>query len=346
MMRNVRFVIGLFLVVTLFYSCSDNSKKEGGENSGQTEKKGNKRKRKVSTVVSDAANSPQNYVFVQNDSLSDYINAYNKTLALFELPIREKDIATQYGNAHVLICGNPANPPLVLLHGMNASSTMWYPNMKTLAKNHCVYAIDFLLEPGKSTCNSKRLRIEQIADWYDEVFTKLHLNSFDLVGCSRGGWLATAISIHEPERVKKLVLLSPAQTFTWIPPSSALLSNITYSISPNKEKLGHILSGLSVRSVKISKTYFDQYYLGTEKDNLSSCIFEMTPYSRKSIESLKMPLLVLIGDKDIINNQRCLNKVKKLLPDTQTGIIENAGHFLSFDQPDTVNSLILNFLAK
>ena len=345
MMRNFRFVIGLFLVVTLFYSCSENAEKEDGGNSGLTEKKGTRRKRKVSDVVSDA-NSSGNYVFVQNDSLSDYINAYNKTLALFELPVREKDIPTQYGNAHVLICGNSANPPLVLLHGMNASSTMWYPNMKTLAKNYCVYAIDFLLEPGKSTCNSRRLKMQQIADWYDEIFSKLRLNSFYLVGCSRGGWLATAVSLNKPDKVKKLVLLSPAQTFTWIPPSSALLSNITYSISPNKEKLNNILSGLSVRSVKINKTYFEQYYLGTEKDNLSSCIFEMTPYSRKSIESLKMPLLVLVGDKDIINNQRCLNKVKKLLPESQTGIVENAGHFLSFDQPDTVNTLIVNFLQE
>jgi hypothetical protein len=135
MMRNLRFVIGLFLMVTLFFSCSESPEKKGEENSGLTEKRGIKRRKKVSEVVSDAANSPQNYVFVQNDSLSDYINAYNKTLALFELPIREKDIPTQYGNAHVLICGNSGNPPLVLLHGMNASSTMWYPNMKALARD-------------------------------------------------------------------------------------------------------------------------------------------------------------------------------------------------------------------
>jgi pimeloyl-ACP methyl ester carboxylesterase len=229
---------------------------------------------------------------------------------------------------------------------MNASSTMWYPNMKTLAKNYCVYAIDFLLEPGKSTCNLKRLNKEQIAGWYDEIFSKLGLKSFYLVGCSRGGWLATAFSLSKPEKIKKLVLLSPAQTFTWIKPSSALLSNITYSISPNKEKLDHVLSGLSVRSVKISKTYFDQYYLGTEKEGISRCVFDMTPYSRKSVETLNMPVLVLIGDKDIINNQRCLEKAKKWIPNVQTGTIENAGHFLSFDQPATVNRIILNFLSN
>ena len=140
--------------------------------------------------------------------------------------------------------------------------------------------------------------------------------------------------------------MSPAQTFTWIPPNSAILSNITYSISPNKKNLGNILSGLSVRSNNISEIYLEQYLLGTKKENISPHIFEMTPYSRKSLKKLEMPVLVLIGDKDIINNQRCLDKAEKLLPDVQTGIIENAGHFLSFDQPDTVNTLIRNFLRN
>ncbi|TSJ41902.1 alpha/beta fold hydrolase [Fluviicola chungangensis] len=345
MMRTVGFVITLFLLTPLLFFCSDGSR-QVNEKSEKNEKDAIKGKRKNAEETNEISGSEQDDEFIYDDSLSEYINAYNKTLSLFELPVREKDVPTQFGNAHVLICGKSENPPVVLLHGMNASSTMWYPNMKTLAKNYCVYAIDFLLEPGKSTCNTKRLNKKQIADWYDEVFSKLGLKSVYLVGCSRGGWLAVAVTLNKPEKIKKLVLLSPAQTFTWIPPSSALLSNITYSISPDKDKLGQILSGLSVRSVKINKTYFDQYYLGTEKDAISSCIFQMTPYSRKSVETLSMPVLVLIGDKDIINNQRCLDKAKKWLPNVQTGTIENAGHFLSFDQPDTVNLLIRNFLKE
>ncbi len=342
MMRVLGSVITLFLLMPLFFSCSD-SKKEMNEKSGITKKKSFKGK---IPEEHESMNSSKNYEFVYNDSLSEYINAYNKTLSLFELPVREKDIQTQFGNAHVLICGNPNNPPLVLLHGMNASSTMWYPNVKTLAKDYCVYAIDFLLEPGKSTCNKMRLNRKQIAGWYDEIVEKLGLKSFNLLGYSRGGWLATAVALNKPAKVKKLVLLSPAQTFTWIPPNSAILSNITYSISPNKKNLGNILSGLSVRSNNISEIYLEQYLLGTKKENISPHIFEMTPYSRKSLKKLEMPVLVLIGDKDIINNQRCLDKAEKLLPDVQTGIIENAGHFLSFDQPDTVNTLIRNFLRN
>jgi pimeloyl-ACP methyl ester carboxylesterase len=341
MMRTLGFVITMSVLVPLLSFCS-NKRAEVNEKSEVAEKGKSKGKRKISEL----ADSPGNYEFNYNDSLSEYINAYNKTLSLFKTAVGEKDIQTQFGNAHVLVCGKPGNPPLVLLHGMNASSTMWYPNMKALTKNYRVYAIDFLLEPGKSTCNKGYLSKEQITDWYDEIFLKLGLNSFYLLGYSRGGWLAMAITLNKPEKVKKLVLVSPAQTFTWIPPNSSILSNVTYSISPNKKNLGNILSGLSARSTNISEVYLDQYLLGTTKENISPHIFNMTPYSRKSVETLSMPVLVLIGDKDIINNQRCLNKAEKWLPDVQTGTIQNAGHFMSFDQPDTFNTLVLNFLGE
>ena len=149
MMCSLRFVIPLFLMVPLFFSCSDTGKKEVNEKPGMTGRKGFKKKRKISDGLDQLTESSGNYQFVYNDTLSDYLNAYNKTLSLFELPVTERDIPTQFGNAHVLVCGKPGNPPLVLLHGMNASSTMWYPNMKALSKNYRVYAIDFLLEPGK-----------------------------------------------------------------------------------------------------------------------------------------------------------------------------------------------------
>jgi pimeloyl-ACP methyl ester carboxylesterase len=37
---------------------------------------------------------------------------------------------------------------------------------------------------------------------------------------------------------------------------------------------------------------------------------------------------------------------EKLIPNGQGEIIENAGHFLSVDQPEVVNQKILDFLAS
>ncbi|MCB0389279.1 MAG: alpha/beta hydrolase, partial [Winogradskyella sp.] len=54
--------------------------------------------------------------------------------------------------------------------------------------------------------------------------------------------------------------------------------------------------------------------------------------------------LVLIGDDDMINNDKTLVMARKLIPYGQGDKIENAGHFLSVDQPEVVNTKILEFL--
>src|SRR5690606_42013951 len=84
-------------------------------------------------------------------------------------------------------------------------------------------AIDFILEPGKSYKTKDIENIAQIAAWYQEVLNKLQLESYHIIGASRGGWLAVNLALNHPERIKSMTLLSPAQTFIWIRPSADLL---------------------------------------------------------------------------------------------------------------------------
>src|SRR4029079_5669932 len=106
---------------------------------------------------------------IKNEKLT-YAQSYNKALTLWDIPFEEKDLKTSLGNAHVIICGPTNAEPLVLLHGMNASSTMWYPNIRSLSENYRVYTIDFLLEPGKSLCQGDVSKIDQLMSWYSEIF--------------------------------------------------------------------------------------------------------------------------------------------------------------------------------
>lgn len=73
---------------------------------------------------------------------------------------------------------------------------------------------------------------------------------------------------------------------------------------------------------------------------------QVLPFSNEELKSLQMPVLLLIGDKDIISNDRTREKAKEILPDIHTDIIENAGHFLSIDQAELVNEKILGFLHE
>ncbi|MES2568243.1 MAG: alpha/beta hydrolase [Bacteroidota bacterium] len=275
-----------------------------------------------------------------------YLLAYDKALSLWKIPFKEKDLITKYGKAHVIICGPENGEPIVLLHGMNASSTMWYPNIKPLSEKYRVYAIDFLLEPGKSVCEIDINETSEIVSWYYEIFHQLKLKKFSLLGASRGGWIATNIALKDPARINKMILLSPAQTFIWIRPGVKAFNNIAYTIVPKRKRLRNVLETMTNDVDKISQLYINQYYMATKDATINKCFIEMRPFSDKELQSLNMPVMVLIGDSDIINNKKSLKRAKALIKKCEIGTIKHAGHFLSIDKADLVNQMMMDFLAK
>lgn len=275
------------------------------------------------------------------DSL--YFKAYDETLKLWEVSYEELFIPTTYGIAHVIVSGSKNAEPVVLLHGMNASSTMWYPNMEALSNNHRVFAIDFIIEPGKSYLSNDIEEVENITDWYQEVLIALELDRYHLIGASRGGWIAVQLALNDQKKIKSLLLLSPAQTFTWIRPSVDLFKTITALFSSKEQQLKQSLESLSSNASQISDVYIKQYQLGLEKVSENKFVSSMQPYSTKELSSLGMPVLVLIGDDDMINNRKTV-EIANRLPKGKGEIIQNAGHFLSIDQAVTVNKKMVAFL--
>jgi pimeloyl-ACP methyl ester carboxylesterase len=275
-----------------------------------------------------------------------YYKAYNKTLTLWNTPFHEHYVPTSLGKAHVIISGPEKAKPLVLLHGMNASSTMWYPNISALSQQYRVYAIDNLLEPGKSQLNGDVKGIEGLIKWYNEIFDQLKLEQYSLIGASKGGWLAVNIALHQGSRIEKLILISPLQTFTWIGPGPDISSSITYAIAPGRKRLRHALETMSENVDNIEQKYIDQYFIGAQKAKNTMLLFQMIPYSEEELKKLSMPVLLLIGDNDIVNKEKTVEKANELLLHVETGIVKNAGHFLSMDQSEIVNARILDFLES
>ncbi len=286
----------------------------------------------------------EDYVFKTKSEKQTYLNSYDKALKLWDIPYSEENIKTSFGTAHIVIAGPKNGKDLVLLHGMDASSTMWYPNIKALAKNHHIYAIDFLTEPNKSTLTAKSLSSDEIVLLYNEIFTHYKLKKFDIVAASRGGWIATLLAVQKENSIDKLVLLSPAQTFKFIDKVGKTSSALMLKLFPSEKKFGKTLKTFSTHPEKISPIYKKQFYLANKYAKSNSSMLKMTPFSDKELESVKNPVLVLIGDHDVINSEESLERAQKYLPNCKTKIIKNAGHFLSIDQSKIVNDAMVNFL--
>lgn len=334
----MKFLFKIIILLSLFsvFSCNNASEVKQSE---EKKKEAIIIKNVVDSIVEVNAKQPK-----ANESVFE--KNYDSSLVLFDVPLTEIDVDTRYGTAHVIVVGKDDAPPLVLLHGMNATSTMWYPNIKTLVKHFRIYAIDFILEPGKSVRKRDIDNTNEVVSWYSEIFQILKLKKFYLVGASRGGWLSIKIALKHSDKVLKMALLSPAQSFEWMKLNLDLFKNIAYSISPKRKNLRGVLSTMTENIDNINQIYINQYFLATKQATINKSVLQMKPFSKSELKRLNMPVLLMIGDHDMINGSHSISKARDYISDITTSIIPQAGHFLSMDQSEMVNNQLVNFLNK
>jgi pimeloyl-ACP methyl ester carboxylesterase len=112
------------------------------------------------------------------------------------------------GALHTLAWGDPSNPPIVLVHGLNANARYWTGTAAVLSSRRRVLALDQrghgetgALRGGYALTNTRA----DLLAWLDA----LALEQIDLVGHSWGGKVALDFAAAHPTRVRRLVLADP-----------------------------------------------------------------------------------------------------------------------------------------
>ena len=209
-----------------------------------------------------------------------------------------------------------------------------------------IYEETLIIEPGKSYKTADFEDLDEVTAWYQEVLWALKLESYHLIGSSRGGWLAVNLALKSKREIRSLVLLSPAQTIIWMRPTSGLLKNIGNIFVSKEKRVDRTISTMSSEPENIDEDFLKQYRIAKKHDTLNKFMMQMQPFSNKDMGKLKMPVLVLIGDEDIMNNKRTLALIDKHMANAKGEVIHESGHFLSVDQPEKVNRKIVDFLKS
>lgn len=148
-----------------------------------------------------------------------FYRAYDRVLEKWPVTVTTTDLDSEFGTTRVNSCGPEDAPPIVLLPGGGATSTVWFENVAALATRHRVHAIDLLGEPGRSVADGSPMRsADALLAWLGTVMDGLGLGSFALGGHSYGAMIALAFALDEPDRVEKLVLLDPNSCFARMHP--------------------------------------------------------------------------------------------------------------------------------
>ncbi len=230
---------------------------------------------------------------------------------------------TRFGQAHVIACGPTDGPAVVLLHGSAMSSVMWMGDAPVLTRTHRVYAVDLPGEPGMSDERQLPFAGVDFAQWLSDVFNALGLKSASLVGISLGAWVALKFAAEYPNKVDKLVLLSPAGIGAQ--KVSFLITSTLFSLMGEgmKRRLLPKVNG----SQELPEVVMQYQRLIDEHFNYRK---ELLPlFNDNELKRLSMPVLAMAGGRDaMFHTGHTAKRVAKLMPHADLRVLPEAGHVL------------------
>ena len=281
-------------------------------------------------------------IFATPENREKFLTAYEAMFSLWKVPYDSIYVKTSYGITHINVSGPTDAYPLVLLHGAGLSSTVWFANIAALSAHHRVYTVDVVGDAGKSVADRLMEKRADYAQWLKEAFDGLHIEKFDLLGHSYGGWLTLNTALAYPDRLRKIVLLAPAATFCPLGFITKLILYLgEFKIHPPARSM---LKAIAAKETVLEETFI--HFMERVTRYCSPATMYPTVYTDDELKQVDHPALLLIGSKEkIYNPQKAIKRAKRWMPGLSAEIVPDAGHLLIMDRPDIINKRILKFLS-
>jgi pimeloyl-ACP methyl ester carboxylesterase len=245
----------------------------------------------------------------------------------------------------VIASGSEDAAPIVLLQPTGGGATIWFRNVGLLSQRYRTYAIDTIGEVNKSILTRPIRSRQDFADWIVDLFKGLQIESAHMVGNSFGGFLALNTVLCLPERVKRVVLISPAATFVqmwawyWHFTPAYIVAAMTGSKRLVLSALEWIWQGFP-RDDRFAELRIITATGGVPHHPLPSV------FNDEELRKIRTPILLLIGDCEVIYKpERVIRRATRLVAGLKAEIIPDANHNAELTNPDVINAKVLDFLC-
>ena len=254
---------------------------------------------------------------------------YQAFLKHWPVPNRQVRVPTSQGETFVVISGPENAPALLLLHGGAANSAMWMGEVAAFARSFRVYCIDMIGEAGLSAPARPALASDAYAVWLDEVLNHLSVARASLVGISLGGWLALDYAIRRPERVGRVAVLCPGgigrQKVGIV--FATLLSRLFGGWGKRRLR-ERILGRAPVDPPPPLKAFID--FVALIHRHFRTRMVKLPVFSDSRLRSLSMPLLAIIGARDVLlDSAQTKRRLERLVGGAQVVHLPEAGHLIT-----------------
>jgi proline iminopeptidase len=261
-----------------------------------------------------------------------------------------------------------AGPPVVCVPGGPGRASAYLEDLAGLSATHTLLRFD-LRGTGESELPEDResLSFPRLADDIEALRIERGLETIDVVAHSAGCFVALVYAARYPERLSRLVLLTPSgrgfgdvdddvarirasrSDEPWYAEAAAVEAEVAMMPAHRRERPHR---ELRVFSYGRWDERAQAHAAATDSQMSLRATAAFGPgleleggWFRAALKALEAPTLVVVGDLDGATGVKAGHVVADLLTDVRVVEITGAGHYPWVDTPDELRALLVSFLA-
>jgi pimeloyl-ACP methyl ester carboxylesterase len=268
------------------------------------------------------------------------------------IAVHEKDVTVFGQKMHYLEAGRGA--PIVFLHGTGGEGARWMPQIRDLAADFRVIAID-QIGFGQSDKPLTQYHSGVFAEFVAGVMKAIGVPRASFVGQSMGAGVVLYLAVHYPAMVDRIVLVNGGGF------RAASAAPREAAAAPN----WHARQIANAATLAESREYLEQLYyndgLVTDASVEANLALRLkSAYTISSsqlagekglgviteaqVRAIKAATLLLWGANDTMATVASADRLHAAIPGSRKVLIDRAGHYPFLEHPEEFNRHVRDFL--
>jgi pimeloyl-ACP methyl ester carboxylesterase len=269
-----------------------------------------------------------------------------------QVEVNGATVRTRYAEA-----GSADKPHAVLLHGTGGHWETFAPNLAALSEHfHCV-ALD-LIGNGFTDKPDYDYEIPIYVEHVLAVMDHFGMDEAHFVAMSLGAWVAATIAVAHPDRVAKVVLMSPAGKEAAASNMARIRAERTKAVNePTWESLhavfAHLIADENNRLPDLIGLRQAIYQRADTRQTIEHLLILQDAAARdrnlipeEKWTTITSPVMVVASGKDLGVYQETATSIAKLIPNAEVFEMSGVRHWPHFEDPESFNPAAIEFLTR
>jgi pimeloyl-ACP methyl ester carboxylesterase len=234
---------------------------------------------------------------------------------------------------------------VLMVHGLGGTSNVWHAQRGVLVRSFRLICPD--LEGSGRSPLTGALSIADFVGDLVALLDALGVESAHLVGHSMGTIVCQHLAVEYSDRAKTLALVGPLTE----PPEGArkaLRDRATVAREKGMAAIADIMLPISTSaetraSRPAAAAMVRELLMRQSADGYARTCEALAAARAAEVERIRCPTILITGDEDVVGPPAAVKRLAQRISGAKAVIVAGTGHWTPIEQPNAVNTALLNF---